>query len=52
MGLIIGIIVGLIFKKKNHIRNFKACIKGALIGIGIVALIIVLFLIMLWMATL
>ena len=49
---IIGIIAGLIFKKKNHIRNFKACLKGALIGIGVVALIIVLFLIMLWMATL
>ena len=49
---IIGIIAGLIFKKKNHIRNFKACIKGALIGIGIFVLIVVLFLILLWTATL
>ena len=47
---IIGIIVGLIFKKHNHIRNFKACLKGALIGIGLLAAIVAIFLLMLWMA--
>ena len=28
-----GLILGLIFKKKNHIRNYKACKKGAIAGI-------------------
>ena len=49
---IIGIIAGLIFKKKNHISNFKACLKGALIGIGVIVFIVALFLLMLWSATL
>ena len=49
---IIGIIAGLIFKKKNHISNFKACLKGALIGIGVFVFIVALFLLMLWSATL
>ena len=39
----IGLIGGWIFKKFNHIRNYKACKKGALIGFGILGGIIALF---------
>lgn len=28
-----GLIAGQIFKKKNHIRNYKACKKGAIVGL-------------------
>lgn len=44
---ILGIIAGLIFKKKKYFRNFKACRKGALIGFGVLGAVIILFLIML-----
>jgi len=39
----IGLIGGWIFKKYNHIRNYKACKKGALVGFGILGSIIALF---------
>ena len=42
----------LVFKKFNHIRNFKACVKGALIGLGVIAAVIVFFALMLLIATL
>ena len=45
-----GLIAGLIFKKKKFFRNFKACRKGALIGLGIVGALILLFLILLLFA--
>jgi len=48
----IGIIGGLIFKKFKHIRNFKACLKGALIGLGVLAAVILLFALLLLRATL
>ena len=44
---VIGIIAGLIFKKKKYYRNYKACRKGALIGfatLGAFALIFLIFL--------
>ena len=47
---VLGIIGGLIFKKFKHYRNWKACKKGALIGFGIIAAIIVLFCILLLLA--
>ncbi len=43
----IGLIAGFIFKHFKHIRNFKACLKGALAGLGVAAGIVVLFLILL-----
>ena len=46
----IGLIAGFIFKKFKHIRNFKACLKGALIGFGVVAAVILLFLLLLLLA--
>jgi len=39
----IGIIAGLIFKKFKHIRNSKACMKGAWIGLGLLGAVIALF---------
>ena len=49
---LLGIILGLIFRKKNYIRNYKKCMKGALLAIGIVLGLIVLFAILLFIATL
>jgi len=48
----IGLIAGLIFRHFKHFRNWKACKKGALIGLGVVGAIVALFGILLWTATL
>ena len=48
----VGLIAGWIFKKFNHIRNYKACKKGALIGFGILGGIVALFGLFLLMAVL
>jgi len=39
----IGLIGGLIFRKYKHFRNWKACKKGALIGLGLIGAIVALF---------
>ena len=39
----LGIIGGLIFKKLKHLRNYKACMKGALTSLGLLGAIIALF---------
>ena len=39
----LGIIGGLLFKKFKHLRNAKACFKGAWIGLGLLGAIIALF---------
>lgn len=44
---IFGLIAAGIFKHKKYYRNYKACRKGALIGLGIIGAIIILFLIFL-----
>lgn len=46
----VGLIAGFIFKHFKHIRNFKACLKGALAGLGVLAGIAVLFGILLILA--
>lgn len=38
-----GLIAGLIFKKRKYIRNFKACRRGALLSLGIIGALAVLF---------
>lgn len=38
----LGFIAGAIFKKYNHIRNFKMCKKGATIGVIVIAALIAL----------
>ena len=47
---LIGLIAGLVFKHFNHIRNYKACKKGALIGFGMIGAIILLFCLLLILA--
>ena len=47
----VGIIGGLLFKKFKHLRNAKACFKGAWIGLGLLAGIVALFGILLLLAT-
>ena len=49
---ITGLIVGAIFKRHKHIRNFKACKKGSIIGLLLRAGLLVLFLICLLLALL
>ena len=39
----IGLIAGWIFKKKNYIRNFKMCRKGAIAGLCTLGAIVALF---------
>ena len=41
---IIGIIAALIFRKKNYIRNYKRCKKGAIAGFILIGAIILIFL--------
>ncbi len=48
----IGLIAGFIFKKFRHIRNFKACIKGALLGLATVGCIAAVYAILLLTALL
>jgi len=49
---LLGLIGGLIFRKFNHIRNYKACKKGAIAGIITFVAIIAFFALMLLRATL
>ena len=39
----IGLIAAFIFKKHKHIRNFKACRLGALVGFGLIGAVLALF---------
>ena len=52
IGTIGGLIAGKIFKKRNYIRNYKACIKGVIAGIATFGGIIGLYLIALLSAML
>ncbi len=49
---LLGLIGGFVFKKYNHIRNYKACIKGAVIGLVTIAVVILFFALMLGLAVL
>ncbi len=42
---IVGLIAGWIFRHHNYIRNYKACRKGAIIGLIVFAAIVLLFVI-------
>jgi len=48
----IGLIAGFLFKRFRHIRNYKACLKGALLGLGLVGAVILFFLLMLLLSLL
>ena len=47
---LLGLIVGFTFKHFKHFRNYKACLKGALIGLGTLGSIIAFFALMLLLA--
>lgn len=47
---ILGIPAWLIFKKHHYIRNYKACKKGALVGLGVIGAIAALFCLLLPLA--
>ena len=46
-----GLIAAFIFKRINYIRNYKACKKGAIAGLITLGVIIVIFLLLIWLAT-
>ena len=47
---ILGLIAGAIFKKHNYIRNFKKCRTGAIAGLIVIGVLIVIFLLGLLLA--
>lgn len=47
---VLGIILGLVFKHFKHLRNFRACRKGAIAGFIVIAVIIAIFLLLLLLA--
>ena len=49
---IFGLIAAAIFRKHDYIRNYKACKKGAIIGLIVLAAIIVIFLLLLLISVL
>ena len=48
---IFGLIAAFIFRKHNYIRNFKACRKGAVISLTLLAVVILIFGALLLLAT-
>ena len=48
---ILGLLLGFTFKHFKHFRNYKACLKGALTGLGILGALIAFFGLMLLRAT-
>ena len=49
---ILGLIAAVIFRKCDYIRNYKACKKGAIIGLIVIAAIVVIFLLLLLLSIL
>ena len=49
---VLGLIGGALFKHFHHKRNAKACFKGAVLGLIVLAVIVVIFLLLLWMVVL
>lgn len=47
---VLGIPAWLIFKHRRYMRNYKACKKGSLIGLGVIGAILAIFLIALPLA--
>ena len=48
---VLGLIGALVFKNKKYYRNYKACKKGTIIGFSVIGAIIVLFALLLFLAT-
>ena len=49
---VVGLIAGWIFKRKKHIRNYKACKRGAIAGLLTLGAVVALFLLLLLRALL
>ena len=49
---LLGLIGAVVFRKFNHIRNYKACKKGALIGLATIGVVIAFFALMLVLSVL
>ncbi len=47
---VLGLIAAFLFRKKNYIRNYKMCKKGAVAGLIVFAALIVIFIILLLLA--
>ena len=47
---LLGLIGAFIYRKMNYIRNYKACLKGALIGFATIGVVIAFFALMLLIA--
>ncbi len=47
---ILGIIAAVLFRRHNHIRNYKACKKGALIGFAVIGAVLAIFVVLLILA--
>ena len=47
---LLGLLVGFVFRKFNHIRNYKMCMKGAVAGLLTVGAVILFFCLMLLVA--
>ena len=47
---LLGLIGGFIFKGFRHFRNYKACLKGAIVGFSVIAAIVAIYLIFLLLA--
>ncbi len=49
---ILGLLAAFVFRKKNYIRNYKKCKKGAIVGLIVLAIILVIFCLMLILSVL
>jgi len=49
---LLGLIAAVVFRKFNYIRNYKACRKGALLGLATLGVIILIFLLLLLLSVL
>lgn len=47
---ILGLIAAFVFRHFNYIRNYKACKKGAIVGLVLIAVVVVIFLFFLLLA--
>lgn len=45
-----GLIAAFFFRRANHIRNYRACKRGAIAGLITLGVIIVIFLLLIWLA--
>ena len=47
---VVGLIAAFIFRRINHIRNYKACKKGAIVGLIVLAVLVLILLLLIGLA--